>query len=66
MARTHRDGKGKNTLGEITGHLGQVLIGEDGYFARSHNDNVGSAESKRIAKKNVRRARRRLPIKMEH
>lgn len=63
MARSKRDQRGKRINGEITGRIGQVVIGEDGYFARSHGDNVGSPNGKRDAKRAVGRARRRQEIK---
>lgn len=65
MSRSKNDQRGKRINGEITGRLGQVMIAEDGYFARSHNDNVGSPIRKKEAKRAVVRARRRIMNKVK-
>lgn len=59
MSRSNGSGRGKQINGEITGHLGSALIGDDGYYARRHDDNVGSPSAKKEAKRRVGRARRR-------
>lgn len=59
MARSKGDCRGKRINGEISAASGKPKIGVDGYYAKCHDDRVGSPRAKRAAKRAVSRARRR-------